>query len=350
MPSFDITEEKLFSEAQVALRSTRENRYSMAVNSSQTMTDMGLKIACNTGSITLTLKDEFFLKTCLTFGYVPLYLANQMYKSFRTQVSCEFDNSARVKELVNFGIVYSLPSVIGPLLLPTNFLASLFNRKLPKFSTPVLNTVTHTTSEMDVYFKCMTNKLACIKKIPHLPYVSSLNLKGDTSGTVCVAEGEYGNKSDRAAQDYAQLDDDNARLIQQMKSGVQITDDLLKNNFIIHKKFGESKYQHKVPDLVVPIPRKLVAYNGVNLALPRSIALEVELTNKGRAKYETLLEVYWNNLKFGTCIYLTPDTRIKNDILSAKSKIEKKLGNADCNIFVTEYMIPYDETQTRNFI
>lgn len=348
--NFDVTEEKLYSEAQVALRSTRENRYSMAVNSSQTMTDMGLKIACNAGSITLTLKDEFFLKTCLTFGYVPLYLANQMYKSFRTQVSCEFDNSARVKDLVNFGIIYSLPSVIGPLLLPTNFLASLFGKKLPKFSVPVLNTVTHTVSEQDVYFRVMANKLKCMRKIPHLPYMSSLNLKGDTSGSLCVAEGEYGNKSDRAKQDYAQLDDDNARLMVQMRNGIQVTEDLLQNNFIIHKKFSENKYLHKVPDLVIPVPRKIVQYNGVSLAMPRSVALEVELTNKGKAKYEQLLEVYWNNLKFGMCVYLTPDTRIKNDILSAKAKLEKKLGNADCNIFVTEYVIPYDESQSRNFL
>ena len=131
-----------------------------------------------------------------------------------------------------------------------------------------------------------------------------------------------------------------------MLEGKLITSvDIVENHLAIYKKIDSDEYDVKVPDLVMLAPRKMKD----GIAVPCSTAIEVELTNKRKDDYVRLLDLYWDNLKYGHCLYLVSNSKIKDNIINAVEQIYDKHQKDGveqlCEFEVREFIPPSNEQE-----
>lgn len=342
---FSLTKEDIFNNAQTALATTRQKRF-QNIKFSAELKNGHYILTSEQGKLSLDIIDEIILYIILKFRFCPLWLAKDWYEenSIGTYIG-EEKSVNKLKSFIDFGLLYELPSAVATFLMPTNKLASLFNIELGNFINPPYNTLTHTISEEQVMFDFMSGRSDYLKDIPHIPFVSNLGLGKYEKGTVVIPESEYSLRSSFIKKHLPLLNDQEASLTKEVLDGKLITTvDMKELQLVIHKKISKEEFDFKVPDLSILAPRKL---NKDGIAMPQSTALEVELTNKGWKSYYRLLDLYWDNLKFGNCIYLTPDKGIKDNLTKAINKLyddhEKDGIEQTCQFYVVEFEIPYNK-------
>lgn len=122
-----------------------------------------------------------------------------------------------------------------------------------------------------------------------------------------------------------------------MKNGETITPELLNfNQFVLVKKIDNTgtvkkDFSFHIPDMILPMTR----LKGV----PRSIAIEVELTNK-RYAYEETMTRYKDNNKFGTVYWLCNSPNISASLRNAHDLVG---GTGACKTVLMEFVIPAPE-------
>ena len=339
-----IEKELLFENSHVSLLNTRQERYNN-VKFSAELEDGCYVLKNEQGTLPINIKDEIILYIIMKFRFCPSWLAKQWYED-DSNFTIDGNFSSKLKKFVDFGLIYEFPSAVSVFLMPTERLASLFNTSLGAFNNPPYNTLTHTISEEQVMYECMMGEASYLKDCPHIPFVSNLGLGKNDSGCYTIPESDYSVKLKYFKDNIMAFNDQEAKLAKEMLDGKIITTpDLKESKLVIHKKVDISNYEIKVPDLAVLAPRKLV--DGV--AMPQSIAIEVELTCKSIRAYEKILDIYWSNLKYGRVIYLINSTKTKNCLLEAINRLYKKYDNntenKTCEFQISEFVVPYNKEQ-----
>ena len=342
-----IDKESLFEGSNVSLINTRQQRYNN-IRFSGELSDNKTEyiLTSEQGKLSLSIKDEIVLYIIAKFRFCPSWLARQWYEESSDNIAMVGEDVGRTKlrSFIDFGLIYEFPSAVAVFLMPTDRLASLFGVKLGSFNNPPYNTLTHTISEEQVMYECLSGNAKYLSNTKCIPYVSSLGL--GSIGAACFPESDYSVRSSFFQKHIEEFNDQEARLAQEILQGKIITTvDFKESKFTIHKKIDQYEYNMKIPDLAVLAPR--VISDG--LALPMSVALEVELTCKGVEKYERLLDLYWSNLKFGTVVYLVNQKKTRDCLIEAYRNVQEKHA-ADgeeqvCKVKLVEFEVPYNKEQ-----
>ena len=337
-----VDKEVLFKDSQMPILNTRQKRYNNIRFSSEVV-EGKLVLKSEEGTLELSIFDEIVLQIICKFKFCPLWLAKQWYE---TQLSLINDDTSMIRKMIDYGLVYEFPSAVSVFLMPTNRLASLLGVELGAFTNPPYNTLTHTISEEQVLFECLSGQANYLGDAPKVPFVSSLGLGKLEEGCYTIPESDYSVRTKYFNDHIEEFNDQEAILASEMLQGKVITTpDLKQSKLTIHKKIDVDKYDIKVPDLAVLAPRKVV--NGI--AMPQSIALEVELTCKGINAYIDILELYWDNLRYGTVVYLVNDERTKGCLLEAdkivKARHQDEADSRTCKLLINEFVVPYDKSQ-----
>lgn len=342
-----LSQEKVFSDANASLINTREKRYNN-VKFSAEIKDGLYVLTSEEGKLNISIKDEIVLYIIMKFRFCPSWLAQQWYEKEQSFLGSD-DARSKLRQFIDFGLIYEFPSVTCVFLMPTERLASLFNTKLGLFTNPPYNTLTHTISEEEVMYRCMVGEAAYIQRlgIKPIPYVSSLGLGKWEKGAFTVPELDYSVRNTYFKEHIEEFNDQEAILSSEILNGKIITTpDFKESKLTIHKKIDQYNYDLKIPDLAVLAPR---VKDSEGIAMPQSVALEVELTPKSTRAYKNILRLYWDNLKFGTVIYLVNDKKTKDNLTRAYNDVKQECEfsgvDKTCNFIITEFVVPYMKGQ-----
>lgn len=337
-----ITNESLFEDSKVSLINTRQKRYNNVRFKCELRNDEYILISEN-GRLRLDIIDEAVLYIIAKFRFCPAWLAMQWYNNGAVTIGGDI-GSSKLKSFIEFGLLYEFPSAVAVFLMPTDRLASLFNIRLGNFNNPPYNTLTHTISEEKVMFECITGHARYISDVRCIPYVSSLGL--GTIGSLCIPESDYSIRNTYFNKHIEEFNDQESRLAAEMLNGnIITTSDFKEFKLTIHKKIDQYKFDLKIPDLAVLAPREVVD----GIAMPRSVALEVELTCKGAEKYTRILDIYWSNLKYGRVVYLVNSKNTRDCLIEAYKSV-RNMHSSDgqdrtCDFKIVEFEVPYNKEQ-----
>lgn len=335
-----IKPDTIFNDAKISLINTRKERFNI-VSFTPEKKDGQFCLKANGETLALNINDEIILSIIVKYKFCPKWLVEQWYSSLAgNNVLLGSEEESKIKSFISFGLLYELPSAVAVFLMPTESLANLFGTKLGKFISPPYNTLSHTISEQQVLFECLTGCARYVQDTKCIPYVSQWGL--GTSGVMCIPECDYSVRNSYFYKHIEEFNDQEAVLAQEILEGKVITTpDFRESKLTIHKKLDQYKYELKIPDLSVLAPR---VKNEDGIAIPRSIALEVELTCKGVNKYERLLDLYWDNLKFGKVIYLVDNGTTRDALLQALEYLQMVHQtdgiNKTCEFEIVEFQVP----------
>lgn len=339
-----LSKEKVFTDANASLINTREKRYNNVKFSAEVKDNMYI-LKSEEGKLKLDIRDEIVLYIILKFRFCPSWLAQQWYSEEQLFLGSDHSRT-KLRGFIDFGLIYEFPSATCVFLMPTERLAALFNTRLGNFNNPPYNTLTHTISEEQVMYECMTGSTTYLGDTKAIPYISSLGLGQLDDGNFTLPECDYNIRNSYFNEHIPEFNDQEARLSEEILAGKLITTpDFKENKLTIHKKIDQNTYDLKIPDLAVLAPRKLID----GIAMPQSVALEVELTPKSVKKYENIIKLYWDNLKFGKVVYLINEKKTKDNLMRAYAKVkqEYEFGGVDrtCEFVFTEFIVPYMKAQ-----
>lgn len=339
-----VTKENLFGNSKISLINTRQKRYNNVKFSTELIGDKFV-LTSDEGKLEITQFDEIVLYIIAKFRFLPAWMAKQWYndKSDGITIGEEDSSISKLRSFINFGLIYEFPSAVAVFLMPTDRLATLFGINLGSFRDPPYNTLTHTISEEQVMFDCLNGNAEYLKDIQTIPFVSLLGL--GNKGSFCIPESEYSIRNSYFKKHVEEFNDQEANLAQEVLEGKIITtSDFKEFKLTIHKKISQYDYDLKIPDLSVLAPRVIKD----SIALPQSIALEVELSCKGTETYKKILDLYWDNLKFGHVVYLVSNVNTKNCLVEAYEEISKTHSEEDrtCTFHMEEFIVPYNREQT----
>lgn len=343
---FSLTKEEVFENSNISLITTRQKRFNN-VKFSCEVKDGNYILTSEEGKLSLSIFDEIVLYIIAKYRFCPVWLARQWYESNNRGVTLGQDTyKEKLRSFINFGLIYEFPSSVSVFLMPTDKLASLFNIKLGVFADPPYNTLTHTISEEQVMWEFMSGHHPSLNTLPHFPYISEFGLGEYEKGAKILPEIDYSVKNSYLKKNITEFNDREARLTQEMLEGKLITSvDIVENHLAIYKKVDSDEYDVKVPDLVMLAPREMKD----GIAVPCSTAIEVELTNKRKDDYVRLLDLYWDNLKYGHCLYLVSNSKIKDNIINAVEQIYDKHQKDGveqlCEFEVREFIPPSNEQE-----
>lgn len=340
MPKID--NESLFLDSRISIINTRQERYNNVNFKCELVNDEYVLIS-DGGRLHIDIFDEIALYILVKFRFCPAWLMRQWYETKNTTNVIGRDND-KLRKFIEFGLMYEFPSAVSVFFMPTNKLASLFNVKLGGFTNPPYNTLTHTISEEQIMFECLSGISPYTKDIKCIPYISKLGL--GTYGSFCIPEEDYSIRNTYFSRHIEEFNDQEARLAKEILSGKTITTpDFKEFKLTIHKKIDQYEYELKIPDLAVLVPRRIDG----GIALPMSIALEVELTCKGTEKYKKILDIYWNNLKYGRVVYLVNNKKTRDCLVEAYKFVRQKHiedgQTRTCEFKIIEFEVPYNKEQ-----
>lgn len=270
--------------------------------------------------------DEIVLYLIQDFKFLPLWLIQQWYKDFN------ITNTFSILEgFIKVNLVWLESDPTGIYLRPTKHLLNLFSSEKVNYTAIPKQFLNHKFGEAQVVFDIMSgNKHSelwnIIKENELLPTYGPLELEDNLDGALIIRE----NWVRTGFLDRNSIIEQDKELEIEIKAKKKFTSEFknLKLFQIVTEENG--KFDSQIPDLIVPVPRE----DG----LPKSYAIEVELTSKGVNKYIKILSNYKDNLKFGKLFYLTGDAKIAKDITDAYRKLGKSLGT--CKLYIIPYTPP----------
>ena len=293
--------------------------------------------------IKISAFEEIILSIILDFLFCPTWLVCKWLKKHPQHLITT--EKEIIQSWINIGLVWNESSVTGNYLRPTSLLFSLFKNKekMPKYKDIPFNQLTHTISEQQVMFEIMSGDINNnINKIFSKIYIkrnSPLGLTGITNGTNIINESKFNNIISFQRKTIEEINNIEYEINNGIKNKETITEEFKDfSKFIIIKKkdnTGEIKkdYDFHVPDLIIPLPRIQGS--------PRSIAIEVELSDKKLTRYIETLKIYKNNNRFGYVIWLTSNDKILKNLLKAFKNIA---GLGDTKMSIQPFVIPYPDS------
>ena len=285
------------------------------------------------GILTLSKIDEITLYILCEFKFIPLWLINNWYFAYGQY---GYDNVLR---WIQFGLVWCEPTSLGVYIRPTMFLLNVIYDKddgNKKFIGLPFNLMNHTCSEEDIMFNIMmgnekdefwnmfinstSNKLPCY----HPLFVNGFD-PSDTTGSTILAESLF------RKYDPSDILAGHRDIELEMQAKETITKEFSDwSLFTLECGYdGKGKLETQRPDLVIPVPR--------DKGMPRSYAIEMELTAKDTKRYDKIMEHYKNNNIYGGVIYLCSKANPNIAELIRKS-YENVGGLGTCKL----YMMPYN--------
>lgn len=300
-------------------------------------TGESIKLSTASTSAEINSFDEIVLTILVKFLFLPVWLVYKFYDSDLKIVGQNY-----VKEIISkwikLGLAWMEDSVTGSYLRPTYALFELFGYDLCEYSNIPFNTLTHTITEEDIMFQIMSGQHEIFKRESiKFPRISELGFKPSIDGTNVISEGDFRNPKLYTQGAIDELNEIESAINENLASSnpKALTPELENfRYFTIAKKVNDTGILRKdwvfhVPDLCIPLPRE----NGY----PKSIAIEVELTNK-KVMYTESLSRYRDNNKYGTVYWLVSSNAISQSLRNAYKEIG---GTGSCKMKVLECIIPF---------
>lgn len=321
----ELSKEDCIRGTEEAQLNTWGNRNSSVLPSFE-MNGANLIVSGGGETISLNKFDEIILTIIVKILLCPIWLVKYFYKVQSGGIL--FDESSiddKINSLVKMGLVWKQGEVTGVYIRPTYALFELFGEPKKRFEDIPFNTLTHTICEAKVMFEIMTGISDVCKREREevgflTPFFSELGFpNGEELGTNVLVEDDFRNPNQFYWKNVGLLDDVNRKIEDQIKSGAAITEELKDfRNFVLIKKVDSTgnvkkDYKFHIPDLIIPQPR--------NNGKPRSIAIEIELTNKGYTAYEETMERYKDNNRYGAVYWLCRNMTIANNLRIAFKNI-----------------------------
>lgn len=295
-----------------------------------------IKLSNSNISVNIDSFDEIILTIILKFLFCPVWLIKQFYQTWMIAGIENPEN--KINEWVEIGIVWKEAAVTGQYVRPTYLLFKLFGEKPETFYNIPFNTLTHTISEQKVMFDIMSGKSEILKREKVLPRISELGFEDNILGTNILTESDFRNPKLFKQEGIKELSETENKINECIKNKINITPELLNfNQFVLVKKINNSgiikkDYSFHIPDLIIPLVR--------NNGNPKSIAIEVELTNKRSLAYEETMNRYKDNNKFGSVYWLCNSPYIYESLRNA---FESVGGTGTCKTVLMEFVVPSPE-------
>ena len=271
--------------------------------------------------------EEIILYIIADFKFSPFWLVQQWF-----EVAKRKDCFKQVSNWVQTGIVWIETTSIGVFLRPSKLLLDLFKIEFQDFVQIQLGTMNHTCSEEQLIFDMMfgnenSEMWQIVEQDEKLPCYHPLGIEVENDrGTIAIRERNF--KIDRYKE--KEIIEREKDLIKDISSGDRFTMEF--NDFSLFPivNFNEKKeLVTQTPDVIVPIPRIDT--------LPRSYAIELELSPKMLFKYINIMKNYKNNNRFGKLFYLCSSVRISESIRKAYKEVG---GLGTCELFIIPFTSP----------
>jgi hypothetical protein len=283
-------------------------------------------------SVDLTAFDEVVLTVIMKFLFVPMWLVRRFYSYGFKLAGNEQEVDEMVDKWVQLGIVWKEAEVTGEYLRPTHALFQMFRQPPYRYCNIPFNTLRHSICEELVMFEVMAGYSEILDREPVMPRISELGFDGEIPGTNIIGEEDFRNP--KLFSQYNKIMQVEHDINEGIKNGERLTPELRDfSMFSLVKKVdntGEVKKDFKfhIPDLIIPVIR--------DQGRSRSIAIEVELSNK-KADYEEAMLRYKDNNKFGSVYWLCNGSSIAAYIREAHEKVR---GTGTCRTELLEFVIP----------
>jgi hypothetical protein len=305
-----------------------------------TKTDSYLLVKTDSAEVYIDRFQEIILLIINNFLFAPVWLVRKWFES-KTLISDLSPDDIMIS-WIKTGLIWQEISITGTYLRPTYLLFKLFNRKIENFTEIPFNQLTHTISEEEVCFNVMVGektfylnqKLNSI----YIPSYSPLGLK--TTLETKLSTNILNEANFRSVQLYLKnnidmINNTEHKIQEEIEKGQNITSEFHDfTKFIIVKKINNKgnikDYEFHIPDLIIPIPRLK--------GKAQSIAIEVELSNKGLSRYIHTLNKYKDNNRFGYVVWLVKNGSIAQNLRIAYQKTN---GLGQTKMLINEFEIPY---------
>lgn len=333
----ELTNEFIISGTLNAQENTWGNRFNNVIPN---IKKEGNTIILSTGNASVSIDpfDEIVLTIILKFLFSPIWLIKQFYQTW--MIAGIENPEDKINDWVKVGLIWKEAAVTGQYVRPTNTLFKLFGETPEPFCDIPFNTLTHTISEQKVVFDIMSgNGIAAeiFKREKVLPRISELGFDESDNGTNVLTEPDFRNPKLFKNEGIMELSETENKINEGMKNGDAVTPELINfNQFMLVKKVNNTgtvrkDYIFHIPDLIIPVIRE----NGK----PKSIAIEVELSNK-RYNYEETMRRYKNNNKYGSVYWLCRNQQIAESLRNAYDAVG---GTGTCRTALMEFVVPYPE-------
>lgn len=331
----DIELDQVRSGATTALKNTWGNRYHPVI---PTVKHNGGSITYSTSlvSVDITPFDEITLYVISRFLFAPVWLVKRWYEPVG-MVGNEGYVDDMIRSWVRLGLVWMEQEVTGSYLRPTHALFQMFQQPPYHYCNIPFNMLTHTIAEEEIMHAVMSGRHPILDREPTMPRMSHLGFEGEMSGTNVLAENDFRNPT--LLKDPQAIDDAEVAIQNGILAGQRITKELQDFSwFVISKRVDRTgvvkrDFKFHIPDLVIPVPRDSQGH-------PRSVAIEVELTNKRAVNYEETMQRYANNNRFGSVYWLCRDDNIASALREAHAKVG---GTGTCRTYLMEVEVPYPD-------
>ena len=271
-----------------------------------------LELRSNLSTINVTEIEEAIFSILVDYKFMPIWLVEQLlsYNSF-----IEKNYIEDIKAWISFGLVWCENTITGEYIRPTYLLFEMFQTKNRTFYPIPFNLLTQMVNEQKLIFDILVgNNDNIINKSFNKIYLEKfppLGINYKSNGTNIL----YRNKLTSPAVYLNKNIKEIIKLYNIVEQKYNLSPEF--SNFslftIIKKNKDSDKvkeaFKFKMPNLVIPILRK----DG----FARSIAIEIELTNKSIKEYANILEIYKNNKIYGYLVFLCNSSNIIKNIRKA---------------------------------
>ncbi len=282
--------------------------------------------------------DEIVLTIIMKFCFCPIWLVKQFYGT-DSIISGYGGVEAKIRSWIRVGLVYAQNAVTGAYIRPTYQLFKLFDEAPYPYTAIPFNMLTHTITEEHVVFEIMTGRSKIVQRERKclLPRVSELGFDDDPNGTNVLAEEDFRNPKLYTEEGLVELSATENAINNGMRTGAVVTPELKDfRQFVLVKKVDKTgvikkDYKFHVPDLIIPCLREM--------GRPKSIAIEMELSNK-RSGYVETMQRYKDNNKYGSVYWMCSRPETLSALRDAYSQVG---GTGSTKTYLMEYVVPTPE-------
>lgn len=248
----------------------------------------------------------------------------------------------KLQQWIDLGLVYEESGINGSFIRPMKTAFIMSQMEVPKFADIPYNLLHHTVGSAAAYFKILRGELETLKGLEIPRWSNILNAKV-RQGANAFPEAKI-RAFAPSVDKYLAADQEIRDAINKREVITPEFRELWKFLIFSTKKSETpldladlSSYDVHIPDILVPVPRD---YEDVKVLKDSasSIAVEVELTDKGRLRYEHTLDKYSNQNRFGSVLWLASP----KNIITINSAVQKVGMSASSSpgIYYEEFEVP----------
>lgn len=280
-------------------------------------------------SATIGLLEADILETLANYTFLPTSVAADWLEpkdsitdnvGFENLVSFDTDFMSGLDILqswIDLGLIYEETGINGSFIRPMKTVFLMARLPIPKFTDIPYNLLHHTVGCAAAYFKILRGELETLEGIEIPRWSNVLNAQVN-QGVNAFPEAKirafapsvdkYLNAEKEIRDSINNRDVVTPEFRDMWKFLIFSTKVAEENEELDLSKL--SSYDIHIPDILIPIPRDYGEDMKVLKDSASSIAVEVELTNKGRDRYSHTLEKYKNQNRFGSVLWLASPKNI----------------------------------------